>query len=161
MVPSLDHLELLLLQYKYWVLFPIALVEGPIITVFAGAAISLGYLGWVPSIIIISLGDIIGDIGHYYIGLWGGKFFIKKYGKYIGLKESHIVYMEKVLGNHPGKSLLLGKLAHGAGGALLVAAGMVKMSIKKFIYWNTLGTIPKTIGLLVLGFYFTNASGLK
>ena len=154
---SLAHLGALLLQYKYWILLPIAILEGPIITIIAGAAISFGYLGWWPSIVIISAGDIIGDVGHYYIGDWGGEPFIRRWGKYLGIKEKHVVSLENILNGHPGKSLLLGKLAHGVGGALLIAAGLVKMPMGKFLYWNTVGTIPKTIGLLVVGFYFVNA----
>ncbi len=141
----------------YWLLFLAAFVEGPIITVIAGAGVSLGYLAWWPAYLVIVFGDLVSDALHYYIGRWGGEPFVRRWGKYFRIKESHVERLEKVLNTHPGKSILLGKLAHGVGGALLVAAGLVKMPFKKFIYWNTVGTLPKTLGLLIIGFYFANA----
>lgn len=141
----------------YLALFLAAIVEGPIITVISGAGISLGYLIWWTAFIVIVIGDVVGDVGHYYIGRWGGEPFVKKWGKYIGIKDSHLAKVEKMLEDHTGRVLLLSKLAHGIGGAVLVAAGMVKIDLKKFVFWNALGAIPKTLGLLIIGFYFANA----
>jgi membrane-associated protein len=154
---SLAHLGALLLQYRYWVLFPTAVIEGPIVTILAGVSISLGYMSWLPAFGLLFAGDIVGDVLHYYAGKWGGEPFIRKYGKYMGINSSHTIKLEQIFKDHPGRTILLSKLAHGVGGALLVAAGLVKMPIGEFIYWNVLGTIPKTFGLLALGYYFTNA----
>jgi len=41
---SFQHFIQLLLTYKYLILFPMALIEGPIITIIAGFIASLGYL---------------------------------------------------------------------------------------------------------------------
>ena len=157
MLFSLAHLGALLLQYKYWIIFPAAFVEGPIITVIAGAGISLGFLSWWPVYVLIVLGDLVSDAAHYYVGKWGGEPFIRRWGKYFGIKDSHVVSLEKVFNDHPGKAITLGKLSHGVGGALLIAAGLVRMPFWKFMYWNTVGTLPKTLGLLIIGFYFAHA----
>jgi len=157
MLFSLASLGQILLQYKYWVILPAAFVEGPIISVLAGVSISFGFLSWIPVYILIVVGDLLSDAGHYYLGKWGGVPFIKRFGKYFGVKDEHVVSLEKVLNNHPGKAILLGKLSHGIGGALLVAAGLVRMPFWKFMYWNTIGTLPKTLGLLIIGYYFAHA----
>lgn len=154
---SLANLGALLLQYKYWVIFPAAFVEGPIITVIAGAGISLGILSWWPVYVLIVAGDLVSDAAHYYVGKWGGKPFIRRFGRFFRIRDEHVVSLEKVLNNHPGKAIILGKLSHGIGGAVLVAAGLVRMPFWKFMYWNVVGTLPKTLGLLIIGFYFAHA----
>jgi membrane-associated protein len=35
----------------------------------------------------------------------------------------------------------------------LVAAGLARMPYKKFLYYNSVATIPKSLLLLILGFY--------
>jgi membrane protein DedA with SNARE-associated domain len=48
--------------YKYFVLFPVTIFEGPIITVIAGYLSSLGFLNFYVAYGVIVLGDTVGDI---------------------------------------------------------------------------------------------------
>lgn len=142
---------------SYLLLFFLTTAEGPISTVLAGTAVSLGLMHWLPAYLAAVAGDLAGDLLHYAAGHWGGLPFIERWGKYVGLQAKHVVALEKLFNGREGRALLLGKLAHGVGGAFLVAAGIVKMPLGKFFTWNTLGTLPKTLGLLLLGYYFAHA----
>jgi len=51
----------------------------------------------------------------------------------------------------------LGKLSHGIGTVFLVAAGLAKMPFPKFIFYNTLATLLKSLALITIGFYFGQA----
>ncbi len=157
MTISLDQAALWLAQYKYFALFPLAVAEGPIITVVAGFFTSLGYLNFWFAYIIIVIGDLAGDAVHYSFGRWGGRAFIDRWGKWFGVGPGQIETIEKQFNKRGDKLLFIGKMSHGVGGAFLIAAGLIKMPFDKFIFANMLATLIKSLVLLLLGFYFGHA----
>lgn len=154
---SLDQVLLWLAHYKYWALFPLAVIEGPIITVITGFFTSLGYFNFLVAYLIIVAGDLAGDIVHYAVGRFGGRHFVSRWGKYVGLGKNEIVSLESQFARRGDKLLFIGKMTHGVGGAFLIAAGVIKMPFGKFFYSNMLATFVKSALLLVIGFYFGHA----
>jgi len=146
-----------LLQYRYIILFPLVIVEGPIVTVLAGFLASLGQMNLWICLPIVVVGDIIGDTFMYAQGRWGGKLVVEKWGHHFGINQNIILRLEEHFKQHPGKTLILGKVSHFFGGPVLIAAGMGRMKISQFLWYNFLGTVPKSIFLLLIGFYFGEA----
>ncbi|MCL5017050.1 MAG: DedA family protein [Patescibacteria group bacterium] len=155
---ALNNVTDLLIEYKYLILFPITVVEGPIITIIAGFMASLGYLS-APLVFAVAVaGDLSGDCLYYAIGRWGRVGFINRWGKYIGLNEGRIEHLEKYFKDHSGKTLAVGKLLHGIGTIFLSAAGAAEMPFFKFFWINFLATLPKSFILMIIGFYFGQAA---
>lgn len=154
---SLSKIIELLIQYKYFILFPIVVVEGPIVTVIAGFVSSIGYMGLFAAYVIVVFGDLTGDALYYVMGRWGRERFLNRWGKYIGLSLERVVSIEKHFEKHGSKTLLIGKLAHGIGAIFLVAAGLVKMPFSKFIFANFTATLIKSLALLLIGYFFGKA----
>lgn len=146
-----------LLVYRYIVLFPITVIEGPIITIIAGFLSSVDLLNIFIVYPVIVVADLTGDFIYYSIGRWGRENFLDKYGKYFGLKKSNIEKLEEHFDRHTKKTLILGKLSHAFGAPILVAAGIVRFPILKFLWFNALATIPKSLIFLLIGFYFGQA----
>lgn len=153
---SLDSIINLLSTYKYALLFPISIVEGPVVSVIAGFLSAHGFLNLFITYAVLIAGDIVGDTMYYSIGRWGGRPFIRKWGKYFGIKEDKVLKIEKHFEKHAGKTLLIGK-TQAIGGLFLAAAGLSKMPYWKFIWFNFIGTIPKSAILLAVGFFIGNA----
>ena len=151
---SLGKIFLLLIQYKYAVFFPIMVVEGPIVTVIAGFLASLGYFNLFVLYAVSVAGDLTGDVIYYILGRWGGRRFIDKWGGYLKINFASIERFEKLFHRHAGKTLLLGKATHLIGGGILAAAGAAKFSFSRFLFFNTLATLPKSLILVMLGYYF-------
>lgn len=154
---TFEQILLWLGAYKYFALFPLAVVEGPIITVIAGFFVSLGYLNFWLAYAIIVAGDLSGDALHYAAGRWGGRKFIDRWGHYFGIGPNQVASLEKQFDKRGDKLIFIGKMSHGIGGAFLIAAGMVKMPFDKFIFSNLLATLIKSLLLLLIGFYFGHA----
>jgi len=154
---ALSQITVWLLQYKYFALFPLAVFEGPIITIIAGFFSSLGYINFFGAYFVIVAGDIAGDVLHYAVGRYGGRKFIDKWGRFIGVGEREVESLEKQFEKRGSKLLFIGKMSHGVGGAFLVAAGIIKMPFDKFIFSNFLATLLKSLILLVVGYYFGQA----
>ena len=150
----MENLVLLLTNYGYFILFPLAAFEGPIISLIAGFLIRLGYFSFLPVLIILVLGDVIPDVIYYYIGRFGNKNqLIEKYGSRSDFILNNFNFLEKIWRNHGRKTMLLSKLAYGLSTPLLISAGLVKMPLRRFISY----TLPISILLysftVSIGYY--------
>lgn len=154
---GIGQAALWLSHYKYFALFPLAVLEGPIITVLTGFFSSLGYINFFLAYLVIVAGDLAGDALHYTLGRFGREKFIDKWGHYIGVDKEQVEFLERQFDKRGSKLLFIGKMAHGVGGAFLVAAGVIKMPFGKFLFSNFLATIMKSLILLLAGFYFGRA----
>lgn len=153
----LDTIIPFFVQYKYLVILPVAVVEGPVIAIVGGFLISLGYLNYWLTLATLIVGDMIGDSIYYVIGRFGRMSFITKHGHYIGLTLSRIEKIERHFARHPIKTLFFGKFAHGLASITWVAAGMSRVPYRKFIFTNMLSSAIKSGILLLLGFYYGKA----
>jgi len=72
-------------HYGYWVMLPLMIVEGPVVTLFAAIMASLGAFNvWIVLVFSI-LGDLIGDAIFYGLAIaleWICKLRGKTYGHY-------------------------------------------------------------------------------
>ncbi|MEI6528560.1 MAG: VTT domain-containing protein [bacterium] len=155
---------LLLLKYKYLVLFPSAVLEGPLVSLIVGFLIRTDVLSFWLSFLILILGDIIPDTIFYCIGYFGRDTkFVRKHITNSKFFSGHLSVIEKLWSNHGRKTMFLGKLAYGMALPFLVSAGLAKMPFKKFITYAVpvsviqYGTIV-LVGYL-LGHSFQIASG--
>lgn len=147
---SLVQIYYSLIGYQYLVLFPLVAIEGPIISVVAGFLIAQGLMNVYLAYFIIITADLVGDGLYYALGRWGANFGMKLFR----ISEEKLTQLESYFSSHGGKTILWGKLAHGIGTSFLFAAGAAKMPFRKFIYYNIIGTIPKSIILLFIGYLF-------
>jgi membrane protein DedA with SNARE-associated domain len=146
-----------LLAYRYVILFPLVVIEGPIATILAGFLASLGQFNLFICFPLVVIADVLGDVIMYTQGRWGGKPVIERWGHNFGIKPEMIGRLEAHFKKHPGGTLIFGKISHFLGGPVLIAAGMARMPLSEFLWFNFLGTLPKSFILLLIGFYFGQA----
>ena len=154
---DLDTVFTLLTQYGYFILLPIAILEGPIVTVLAGYFVFLGYFNFWLVYLIAILGDLIGDVLLFSLGRWGLNAMSDRFKRFIGITPERLGRFQNLFARRSGETLLIGKLSHSAGFMVLIGAGVAKMKFSRFIWYNLLGTLPKTMLFLMLGFYFGTA----
>lgn len=145
-----------LIRYKYQVIFPVAVVEGPIITIISGILVSLGYLNFLPTFLLIFAADMVSDPGLYLIGRFGRNILQRL--PFIKLPEARVKKLEEHYRNHPGKTILATKLSYGVSSLFLIVAGLSKMSWKTFLgYIASIDAVKSTL-LLLVGYYFGRAA---
>ena len=150
---GLDTIISLLTQYGYLIMFPAAVVGGPYIALVVGFLISIGTFSFVPSLIVLLLADIFADMIYYAIGRFGGELTLITIFR---VTKERILTLEKNFKKYSFRTLTVGKFIHGAGIVVLVAAGVVRLSLVEFIGYNAIATLVKTILLLVIGYFFGN-----
>ncbi len=145
-------------HYKYLLIFPIAVIEGPIIIIISGFLIYQGYLNALTAYVILVIADTMGDLLYYSIGrFWRRLQWLKKYARWLGYSEKSEAFLEGHFKNHKGKTFLLAKVSHGIGGAVQISAGIAKVDIKVFLMYSLAGTLVKTYLLLLVGFHVGNS----
>lgn len=147
-----------LLTYRYLAIFPLAIIEGPILTVICGFLLHFGYFDFWPLFIVLVLGDLAGDIIWYAVGYFGARPLVRRYGHKVNLTEANMNHIEAAFKKHQNKTLLLSKMSMGMGFALvtLTTAGAIRVPLKNYIALNTLGGFFWTGLLMGIGYFFSN-----
>ena len=146
----------LISHYGYLIVFPIAILEGPIISILAGFLVSLGQLNYIIVFLIIMAGDVIGDTMYYALGRWGEKF-VRKHGIRVGLTETRIEQTKKYFHENHKKAVVISKVAHGIGMVGLIVAGILKVPYNRYIKTCLIITSIQAFILLTLGVLFGHA----
>lgn len=145
----------LLEVYGYLVLLPLAIMEGPIVTVIGGLLSSLQMMN--PFIVygIIVFGDIVGDAFWYSVGRFGRHWrFTKWIEKMFGITENRIEKLREQFTQHRYKMTLLAKVAYGLGSAGLVAAGVVRIPYLMFAITCLVISMTQAALFLTIGYLF-------
>jgi membrane protein DedA with SNARE-associated domain len=153
----MDHIVYLLTQYKYLLLFPLAIVEGPIVAVIAGFLCTNGFLNPLLAYSVIVLGDIIGDSICYSMGRWGVPKFIKKIGFRFGLNPKSINRARIYFDSNPARTVSLSKITLGIGVAGIYLAGNARIPYRKFIRICLITSLIQYIFYIGIGLLFGEA----
>lgn len=151
---NMDVIQNLVQAYGLWLLVPVSILEGPIVTVIAAYMASLGLMNVYAVFAVCVVGDLIGDAILYMVGRFGPRSLPGRWQVRLGLRRKQRKGLESHFAQVGGRTLIIGKLTHSAGAAVLVASGAGKMPIWSFLWYNLLGTLPKTAGFTILGYVF-------
>jgi len=155
MIPTNFDAMLSLVQNSgYFIILLLMIIEGPLVTIAASVAASLGVFNLGLIFLLSLLGDLIGDLVHYTIGRFGRKMFIERYEKKNWMKIDKIKRLENKLSNHFGKAMFLIKFTPVLTTPGLLLAGALKISAVKFAICSLIITIPRTLFFTFVGFYF-------
>ncbi len=132
-----------------WILAPAALVEGPLVTVIAGALAAQGLLALPAVIAVATLADLAGDAALWLVG--------RKLRHRLPRRLQRAVIRRippQRLRRNAGRILMFGKLTHSAGALVLLAAGMARVPFWPFLGFNLTATLPKVVALAAFGWVF-------
>lgn len=129
----LEQIVHLLTTYKYFILFPLSVVEGPVLAVIAGWLCTTGYLEPLACYPVIVAGDVIGDSLCYLLGRWGTSPRVNGLRRLLGIHERKIVQVRAYFDSHPFRTISLSKIALGIGVAGIFMAGNAKIPYGKFL----------------------------
>ena len=155
---SIETILAWLITYRYILILPLTVIEGPVIMVVCGFLLHLGYFDFWPVYLVLLSGDLIGDFFWYGVGFYGAKPLVRRYGHFVSLTDEKMEKIETVFSKHQNKILFISKITMGLGFALvtLITAGAVRVPLKKYATFNILGGFIWTGFLVGLGYFFGN-----
>lgn len=136
------------------VLIPMAIIEGPVVTIVAGWLAKLGMISALGAMVALVVADLIGDTILYLIGRRGVARLPERWRRRLGLTDVRMAQVAEHFRRQGPRTLVLGKLTHTAGALVLVTAGSARMPLLPFLWWNLLATIPKTAAFFAIGWLF-------
>jgi membrane protein DedA with SNARE-associated domain len=126
-------------------------IPSEIIMPFSGYLASTGKLNPIFIILVGSIGNLIGSLVSYFIGIKLGREFIVKYGKYVLLKKSHLEWTESYFKKYGDKSTFVSRLLPAIRTYISLPAGVAKMNLKKFSIYTFAGSIIWSTMLTYVG----------
>jgi len=143
--------------YGYAALLPLCVIEGPAVTVIAAFLAAQGILDVGMVYLVVVAGDLLGDLLYYAIG----RFVLRRLAaRHRAERLRHrVTVLAPRIRKHAGTMLLFGKLTHSAGFVVLLAAGATHVPLRRFLLFNVLGTLPKALVLVAVGYWFGQLYG--
>jgi membrane protein DedA with SNARE-associated domain len=150
----------LIIEYRYLILIPLAIIEGPIVAFIAGTLAILGYFDIYVLAAFFLVRDVAMDAIYYCIGYFGGKTkFAQRMLAKIKVTENHLDGVRKLWEHHPLSTMFIGKLSYGVGSTFVTVAGMVKFPFSTFFKYGVIVAIAQYWTLLALGYFYGNTFG--
>jgi membrane protein DedA with SNARE-associated domain len=106
-----------------------------------------------PFLVILSgsLGNLVGSVLTYYLGIKAGRKFILKYGKYVLLKKEHLELTENLFKRYGDRISFVGRLLPIIRTYVSLPAGIGKTSFTKFVIYTFAGSIVWNSMLTYIG----------
>ncbi len=129
----------------------IEIIPSEIVLAYGGYLISIGKIPFVEAVVFGVIGGTIAQIFVYWIGRYGGRPFLRKYGKYILIHDKHIDMAEAWFKRYGTGVIFTARFIPVVRHAISVPAGIARMSLFRFTLYTALAIIPWSILFIYLG----------
>jgi len=131
-------------------------VPSEVVMPFSGYLVWKGEFNFWYTVLAGTIGNVVGSIIAYLIGLYIGREFIVKYGKYLLLKEKYVNLTERWFHDYGNKAIFFSRLLPVVRTVISLPAGIGKMDFKKFIIYTFVGSLPWCYALTYFGVMLEN-----
>ncbi|WP_438444530.1 DedA family protein [Gorillibacterium sp. sgz5001074] len=138
----------------YWgILIGLAIevIPSEIVLAYAGYLVFKGEINALEAVIFGTIGCLLQQIVLYAIGLYGGRPFVDRYGKYLHLKPKHIDLTERWFQKYGAGVVFTSRFIPVIRQAISIPAGIARMNLFKFLAYTGLASIPWAILFISLG----------
>ena len=122
-----------------------------IIMTFAGYVVYEGKMAFWGVILVGTIGNLVGSLIAYYVGWWGGRPLLEKYGKYILITHNKLNLADEWFEKYGHEAVLISRMLPGLRTFISLPAGMTHMNLKKFILYTVVGSLPWCFVLTYIG----------
>ncbi|MDH4187149.1 MAG: DedA family protein [Nitrospira sp.] len=122
-----------------------------IIMPFAGYLVSSGQFTMLGVTLAGAIGNVVGSIAAYYVGVWGGRPFVERYGPYVLVSRQDIVMADRWFAKYGEAAVFFGRLLPVVRTFISLPAGIAGMNIYRFILFTFLGALPWCYLLAYIG----------
>jgi len=122
-----------------------------IIMPFSGYLVSRGEMNlWLVGI-AGAFGCVVGSIVAYYVGMYGGRPFIEKYGRYVLVSRHDLDLADRWFAKYGEAIVFISRLLPAVRTFIAFPAGVARMNMTRFIIYTFAGSLPWCLGLAYVG----------
>jgi membrane protein DedA with SNARE-associated domain len=134
----------------------VAPVPSEAVMPFAGFLIYEHKFTFLGVIFFSTVGSIVGSLISYYAGAWGGRPFVKRYGRYLLLDLHHLDLTERFFARYGDKTIFISRFIPVVRHLISIPAGVGRMKLGKFCIYTIIGAAIWNSFLAILGYYLRN-----
>ena len=98
-----------------------------------------------------AIGCVVGSVPAYYLGMYGGRPLIEKYGKFILMYHHDLDVADRWFARHGQATVFFARLLPVIRTFIAFPAGVARMEMKRFIAYTFAGSLPWCLGLAYVG----------
>ena len=159
-----DFVFSLIQNFGYFGMFLGMVLEAVIIVIpseailaTGGILASRGVFSFLGAFLIGLVGSVFCAIVIYFMGYFGGRPFIRKFGKYFFMKEEDIERSDSWFLRYGMFGALIGRNFPIIRTLISLPIGIMRMSFFKFLIFTIIGSIPWTFLFVYLGYALGNS----
>ncbi len=131
----------------------VAPVPSEAVMPFAGFLVYEHRFTFAAVIFFSTLGSIIGSLISYYAGAYGGRPFVKRYGRFLLLNTHDLDITERFFARYGDKTIFISRFIPVVRHLISIPAGVGKMNLAKFCIYTVIGAGLWNAFLTVVGYY--------
>ena len=122
-----------------------------IIMPFSGYLVSRGEMNlWLVGI-AGAVGCVLGSMIAYWVGMYGGRPFIEKYGRFVLISHHDLDLADRWFAKYGEVIVFVSRMLPAIRTFIAFPAGVARMNIPRFILYTFAGSLPWCIGLAYVG----------
>lgn len=122
-----------------------------IIMPFAGYLVSRGEMNIWGVGIAGAVGCVLGSLVAYWVGMYGGRPLIEKYGKYVLISRQDLELADRWFSRYGEAIIFTSRLLPAVRTFIAFPAGVARMNLTRFIIYTFAGSLPWCLGLAYVG----------
>jgi membrane protein DedA with SNARE-associated domain len=98
-----------------------------------------------------AFGCVLGSWVAYYVGLYGGRPMVEKYGRYVLLSRHDLDIADRLFARYGEAIVFVSRLLPVVRTFIAFPAGVARMNLTRFTLYTFLGSLPWCVGLAYVG----------
>jgi len=122
-----------------------------IIMPFSGYLVSTGQFSMLGVTMAGAIGNVLGSLVAYYVGVWGGRPFVERYGPYVLVSRRDLEMADRWFLKYGEAAVLISRMLPVVRTFISLPAGIVRMNVPRFILFSFIGAVPWCYLLAYIG----------
>ncbi|MFH0703125.1 MAG: DedA family protein [bacterium] len=118
---------------------------------FAGYLVSIGEINFHVACFAGAFGCVVGSVPSYYLGYFGGRPFIEKYGKWFLISKKDLELADKWTMKYGDIAFFICRMLPVVRTFISLPAGILKADFPKFIFYTFMGSLVWSYFLVFVG----------
>ena len=122
-----------------------------IIMPFSGYLVSTGQMNLWAVGIAGAVGCVLGSLVAYWVGMYGGRPLIEKYGRYVLVSSHDLDLADRWFAERGEIIVFVSRMLPAIRTFIAFPAGVARMNLKRFVIYTFAGSLPWCLGLAYVG----------
>jgi membrane protein DedA with SNARE-associated domain len=122
-----------------------------IIMPFSGYLVSTGQFSMLGVTMAGAIGNVLGSLVAYYVGVWGGRPFVERYGQYFLVSRRDLEMADRWFLKYGETAVLISRMLPVVRTFISLPAGIVRMNVPRFVLFSFIGAVPWCYLLAYIG----------